>query len=128
MAAGPNAVLMAATAAREFAAAMAIDAGVAARLAIVVEELVANLVEHAGLPEAASIILDLAVDGRQIRITLEDGGVPFDPRAAPPPAALPPEKGGGAGLAIIRAWAQIQRYDRVGGTNRLVLTMALPGG
>lgn len=126
--AGSHAVRLATEAAREFADMAAIPRDCAARLAIVVEELVANLVEHALLSEAARIVLEMARNGNDVRITLEDGGEPFDPRRAPMPAGLPPAKGGGAGLAIIRAWSQVESYGRVGGNNRLVLTMALPGG
>jgi serine/threonine-protein kinase RsbW len=126
--AGPVAVMQAATATRDFAAAQGINGDNAARLAIVVEELVANVVEHARLPAAALIRLDLAQDAGRVRITLEDDGAPFDPRGVASPLDLPPERGGGAGLAIIRAWAIIESYARVGENNRLVLGLPLLGG
>jgi hypothetical protein len=36
------------------------------------------------------------------------------------------ERGGGAGLELIRAWCRIAAYARRGGRNRLVLEMPLP--
>ena len=52
---------------------------------------------------------------------LVDNGAPFDLRLAPEPGELPPERGGGAGLALVRAWAQVETYARVDDRNRLEL-------
>jgi anti-sigma regulatory factor (Ser/Thr protein kinase) len=112
-------------AARDFAADAGLGDDTGARLCIIVEELVVNLVEHAGLAPPDQLVLDMAWDGRDVTMVLTDPGPPFDPRVAPPPGDLPPERGGGAGLAMVQAWAHIESYVRFGGINRL--TLRLPG-
>lgn len=97
--------------------------GPAARLAIIAEELVSNLIDHGAMPAGTRIGLALALEAGAIRMTLTDAAVPFDPRTAEPAAI--PARGGGAGLALVRAWAVIERYDRVDGRNVLVLTVAM---
>jgi serine/threonine-protein kinase RsbW len=82
-------------------------------------------IDHAGLAEGAAIEMTLVLDAGTIRLTLIDPAPPFDPRLMLAPDALPPERGGGAGLAMLRAWAQVERYDRDGDRNILVLS--LPG-
>jgi len=96
----------------------------AERLAIIVEEWVANLVEHGLPPEGSRIGLRLAVDRDRVRITVTDAGQAFDPRTA---AFETPnlERGGGAGLELIRAWSRVEAYGRRAGRNRLVLEMPL---
>ena len=113
--------------ARTFAGRARIAAADAARLAIVVEELVCNVVEH-GEPRAGSAIaLTIARDGAMLRLTISDEGAPFDPGRAVAPAATP-DRGGGAGLAIVLRWTRIERYERVLGVNSLVLELPLAGG
>jgi len=117
-------------AACELARAFAADAGLGdatgARLCIIVEELVTNLVEHTGLTATDGLTLVLGSDGREVTLTLTDTGPPFDPRVSPPPGKLPPERGGGAGLAMVQAWAHVESYVRAGGINRLALRLT-PG-
>ncbi len=122
--AGPGAIGEAAAAARAFGKAAAIGADPAARLAIIVEELVANLIDHAALPPGARIDLELAIVDGAIRLTLEDPATPFDPRTELPPAAPSEMSGAGAGLAMIRAWSHIESYTSVDGRNRLILWLA----
>lgn len=107
--------------ARAFCAAHATDADLAARLAIVVEELVMNLVEHGVRPAEDPIALTFARDAAGVRLVIEDGGVPFDPRCAPPVGDVPPERGGGAGIALVLAWSTIVGYVSDAGRNRLEL-------
>lgn len=96
----------------------------AARLNIVVEELVANLCDHAALPPDASIGLVLEEGPSGTVLTLTDPGPPFDPRHFRPCGDLPPERGGGAGLALVKAWARIESYGSTGGLN--ILRLCLP--
>jgi anti-sigma regulatory factor (Ser/Thr protein kinase) len=116
------AVAVAVAAAHAFAVAAALPSETAARLAIVVEELVANLVDHAGLPAGAGLELTLARAGARVAITLVDPATPFDPRSDAPSPAIP-ERGGSAGLALVRAFARIDGYDRDGDRNLLRLSM-----
>ena len=100
-----------------------------ARLLILIEELVANLIDHGRAPEGSTIGLRLALAGDvSIRLDITDCGGPFDPRiAAPDEAALPPEDGrGGAGLRLLAAWAVILDYASVEGVNRLRIDVPRP--
>lgn len=96
----------------------------AGRLAIIVEEWIANVVEHgAPLPDSR-IGLRLARGAGAIRITMTDAGRPFDPRKATFENANL-ERGGGVGLELMRAWSRVLVYERRAGRNRLVLEMPL---
>lgn len=95
-----------------------------ARLCIIIEELVANIVEHGNAPEGSEIGLRIDSLGGDIGVTLSDAGTPFDPREAAAPGPVPPERGGGAGIALVLAWAGHVDYVRVDGRN--VLTLVIP--
>ena len=84
-------------AARRFAAGCGVAEAAVDRLCLVVDEWLTNVVEH---------------------------GRPFDPRAAAAFEGPNPDRGGGAGLELVRAWSQIADYRRRRGRNRLVLVMA----
>ena len=59
-------------------------------------------------------------------MTLISGGTPFDLRHADAgPARSMPERGGGAGLALVRAWSHVLACDRNGSRNRLDLLVAI---
>lgn len=110
-------------AARLFGIDASLDADDAARLAIIVEELVANLLEHGAATAAGTVELSLACQaGGPISLVLVDGGIAFDPRGADAEAAIP-DRGGGAGLNLVRAWATIVDYRSAGGRNRLELSI-----
>lgn len=122
LAADAAAVGAALGAARDFADKAGLAPGPARRLAIIVEELVANLVDHAGL--GVDDIIDLALVRRpdHVVLVLGDPAAPFDPRLAPLPTDLPPH--GGAGLALVRAFAEGIDYGRSDGRNRLEVRIA----
>ena len=110
----------------EYAAQIALDAAMTRRLAIVAEELMINLLEHgaamAGCTELnATLRLDQAGDG--VVMVLEDDGAPFDPRGAGQVELPNAERGGGVGLALVKAFAQIDDYVTERGCNRLTLRM-----
>jgi serine/threonine-protein kinase RsbW len=107
--------------AAQFIAEAACGPDAEARLMIIVEELVANLVEHGDAEAEEAITLELAALGQDIGLTLSDAGTPFDPRSVAAPADVPPERGGGAGLAFVQAWSHIVSYEPVDGRNVLVL-------
>jgi anti-sigma regulatory factor (Ser/Thr protein kinase) len=111
--------------ARAFAGQAGLCAEAADKLAIVVEEWVVNVVEHGELPAGTRIALRLEHRMGLVRLAVSDAGRPFDPRAA---VFEGPnlERGGGAGLELIRAWCRIAAYARRRGRNRLVLEMPLP--
>ena len=119
----PNAVSRALDHVAGFVAAERVMAG--DLLAVIVDELVCNLLDH-GCDDAADGWIGLALwrSPEGVRVRLTDGCAPFDPRDAAPPPELPPDHGGGAGLAIVRAWCRILSYRREGGRN--ILDLLLP--
>ncbi|PZQ63509.1 MAG: anti-sigma regulatory factor [Phenylobacterium zucineum] len=110
--------------ARGFCEAREVSRDAAERLAIIVEEWIVNVLEHGEAPASSRIVVSLAHQGELVRVTFSDAGVPFDPREAgfDGPHA---ERGGGAGLELIRSWSRIVTYARRGGRNRVVLDMPL---
>ena len=96
-----------------------------AKLSIIVEELVANIVEHGRPPPDSEIGIELSAIGADIGLTLSDAGAAFDPRTANAPAEIPPECGGGAGIALVLSWSHVIDYSRIDGRN--VLTLVIPG-
>lgn len=104
-----------------------VDDDIRARLAIIVEELVANIVEHSGAPVAQPVSLELVRSGAEISILLSDSGIAFDPSRAVAPLDMPPEQGGGAGLALVQSWAKTIAYQRSNGRNILKLVIDAHG-
>jgi anti-sigma regulatory factor (Ser/Thr protein kinase) len=109
------------TAVDEFAGAQALHATMARRLAIIVEEIVTNVLGHASPGRDIALTLRLHQDDEGLFVTLEDDSIPFDPRLAPLPELPNPDRGGGVGLALVKAWTEIVSYDCEGSQNRLVL-------
>jgi anti-sigma regulatory factor (Ser/Thr protein kinase) len=105
---------------RRFADAGGLSADSADRLAVVVEEWAANIVEHSGAAPKSRIVLRLERVGEGARLTFTDAGMAFDPRQARDDGPNP-ERGGGAGIALIRAWCEIESYRRRAWRYRLVL-------
>lgn len=121
---GPDPVHDAVLRARGFAERHDMTANAMARLAILVEELVMNLFDHAGVAAGERIELGLVREDDGVRIVLVDPGVPFDPRESGEDAGADvPARGGGAGLALVRAWAEIIDYRSEGNCNRLDLRL-----
>jgi serine/threonine-protein kinase RsbW len=115
-----NAVVRAIAFARRFAQAAALPDAAADRLTLLVEEWVANIVEH-GAPDPRSlIVVRLEKAGGRVRLAFSDAGIAFDPRTVEDEGPNL-ERGGGAGIALIRGWSDIEAYARRGGRNRLTL-------
>jgi anti-sigma regulatory factor (Ser/Thr protein kinase) len=109
---------------RAFAVRTGLESVAAGHLALLVEEWVANVVEHGG-PQDARIVLSLRLLAGVVRISVSDAGMAFDPRTAV--FDMPnPDRGGGAGLALIASLCRIAGYTRRAGRNRLVLEMPFP--
>lgn len=103
---------------------MGLDPRDEARLCIIIEELIANLLEHGREPAERRISFAIARQDSSVQISIEDDGPPFDPRSAEFDAPIP-DRGGGAGLRLVRAWAEVAGYRTAEGRNRLDLTMKL---
>ena len=91
---------------------------------MVVEEWIANIVEHGAPDRDARIVVRLALADAVVRVTISDPGRPFDPREAPF-SGPNHERGGGAGLALIASHCRIAAYDRRRGRNHVVLELPL---
>lgn len=122
---GDEAVHRAVVAAQAFADDHRLAGQRAARLAIIVEELVTNLVEHGGVAGGDLIELTLRRDAAGIVLVLTDPGTAFDPRLDRPTDATAPDRGGGAGIDLVKAWATILSYGSDRGRNRIELSIPI---
>jgi serine/threonine-protein kinase RsbW len=118
--AGADAVTQASDAARAFGEMQWLSEDETARLCIIIEELVANLYDHGGVSRDDEITLSLASEPKGLVIILTDTGTPFDPRQ-PRNKSDSSDRGGGAGIDIIRSWALITGYEQTDDGNRLEL-------
>ena len=124
--AGPTALGDAVAATRRYALKQGLGEVDSARLCLIVEEIVTNLCEHGVCDLDYEISVELGHRLSAIDIRIEDNGEPFDPRLASLEVG-PPERGGGAGLRLVRSWAEMIGYESNDGRNRLQLIMPLAG-
>ncbi|QIK95747.1 ATP-binding protein [Sphingomonas sp. HDW15A] len=117
------AILIAVTAAHEFASDEALPDELAARLAIVVEELVANILRHGASGSAVFIDGKMEKLAAGIHLTLIDDGVHFNPKRVLMDRDPDPQTGGGSGIPLVRAWADGLDYRSEGGLNWLELNL-----
>lgn len=98
-------------------------------LLLCIEEAVSNVIRY-GYPDdhrdigQDTVSLTLDWDGDAATLTIEDKGVPFDPRelAAPTlPRTVDEAKIGGLGIHLMRRYAEKMDYQRHGDANRLIL-------
>jgi len=120
--AGPTALGDAVAETRRYASDQQLQPWAEARLCIIVEELIANLIEHGGAQQAIDLELDRT--STAVTVVLEDGGPAFDPRGVPETATVP-ARGGGAGLRLVRDWSEVVSYETAEGRNRLELSVPL---
>lgn len=123
---GANCVTDAADAMRAFAVENRIAGRDLSRLCVIVEELFANLTEHGGVRPEDFVDLALSSDSNGVRLVIVDSGRPFDPRLARS-GKRRPDRGGGAGIDIVRSWATHIDYRSFAGRNRLALLIPLSG-
>ncbi|HKN14087.1 MAG TPA: ATP-binding protein [Candidatus Binatus sp.] len=104
-----------------------IAADEAARILILLEELLTNLVKY-GYPDRAEpgqAEIVLALNGSRLEIEFIDDGCAFDPFAGPPPnldEPLEARQAGGLGLHIVRLLTDEARYERRNETNVIRLS------
>ena len=95
------------------------------------EEIATNIVLHAFPDRPGGMFrVRLEREGR-LRLTFEDEGIPFDPtgHAGPPaPGSIAEASIGGLGIPLVRGFVAAMRYERRGGTNRLVLDFRVEKG
>ena len=92
------------------------------RLAVVVEELAANVAMHGAEGEGAATIIHVTVqrEGATLRAVIEDDGRPFDPlarEAVDTAATLEMREIGGLGVHFARTLAREIAYARADGRN-----------
>ena len=121
---GVIAIADAVAATEQFGKAQWLERDELARLCIIVEELVANLYDHGGVTAADEIELSFRNDPAGIAIVIVDPGHPFDPSDMSRTIERT-ERGGAAGIDIVRAWAQFVSYDVTEAGNRLELLLPL---
>ena len=98
------------------------------RLAVVVEELAANVAMHGSTgPDAATFVtVTVRLDGDAVIATVEDDGRAFDPlskAAADTEAALEDRDIGGLGVHFVQKMTRTLDYSRQDGRNRLVAVL-----
>ena len=121
---GPTAIHAAVTAARALGERTGIGEADAARLAILVEELVTNLYDHGGLKPDDMFELEMTSGDGEVGLVLVAPGKEFDPTVGRKRADSS-AKGAGAGLKLLRAWSRRTDYRYVDGRNRLELLLPL---
>ncbi|MCQ4162441.1 ATP-binding protein [Roseomonas sp. GC11] len=110
-----------------FAEGADLPAGVAHRLALVAEELVANVAMHA--TGASFVEIRLSLEGGQLYLGIIDDGPAFDPLEGTEPdteATLEEREIGGLGIHFVRRMVRALDYRREGGRN--CLTAVLDAG
>jgi anti-sigma regulatory factor (Ser/Thr protein kinase) len=119
-AATPAGAIRALRAVRAFAARCALSDDHTDRLALVVDEWLANALEHGRPPAESQLLVRLTREPTCVRLVITDAGAPFDPRTT---VFEGPdlERGGGVGLELVRAWAEIDAYRRHRGRNHVTL-------
>jgi len=111
----------------------ALDAAATFRLTMALEEIVANVADHA-VPADGVVAVAVAVDAGVVAVEISDAGAPFDPfTAAPAPsldADLDDRPIGGLGVHLVRTLVDEVGYARVDGRNvvRLAMRRAGAGG
>ena len=101
---------------------------VAMRLALVAEEVAANVANHA--TGASYFEFGAKVEAEGVRLSLTDDGPEYDPLAHTAPdteAPLEERDPGGLGIHLVRTMTHDAAYARESGLNRLTCTLPLGG-
>jgi anti-sigma regulatory factor (Ser/Thr protein kinase) len=114
----------------QFLAPWELDAAATFAIELVLEEVLMNIIWHAGAatsgdPEPIHLVARVQDDA--IVLCFEDKGIAFDPtHAAEPvvPASLDDARPGGLGIALVRKFARSLVYERAGPHNRLTVSVA----
>ncbi len=97
--------------------------------ALVAEEVLANIMEHAYAGQPGWAGVEVRVRAEEIRLRFEDTGPPFNPLDQPAPdldAPLTSRRVGGLGILLIRHLVDACEYARDGGTNVLTASRRRP--
>lgn len=110
-------------------AAAGVAGDIAMKLALALEEAVANVVHHGlpGTPPPHRLAVRIKINADTVAAEVIDNGRPFDPTGAPAPdLSLPLEKRppGGLGIPLMRGMMDSLDYRRAGDSNILRLRKA----
>lgn len=98
-------------------------------LRIALDEIVTNIQKYAYAGgESRGFTLHCEILNGNLRTTIEDEGVPFDPLASPEPDLTVPlasRNVGGLGVHFVKSLMNNVAYERVGNRNRVTLTQVL---
>ena len=111
------------------------DPATISAILLILDELLTNVIKYAHPGEAAgsrSFDLRIGLEADNVRIDIEDEGVPFDPTVDISRAAeeadleLEDRAIGGWGLSLVRKTASAMHYQRTGGRNQLTVYKRFP--
>jgi len=99
------------------------DAAQAAELAL--DELLTNIISYGGLDsDQGKILVELCVEGNDLKIVVTDNGVAFNPFEKELPdqgGSIEERKMGGVGIHLVRQFMDECSYQRVAGCNVVTL-------
>jgi anti-sigma regulatory factor (Ser/Thr protein kinase) len=125
-----SAVATVVTFVERFCAERDLGSALAARLAVVLEELLTNTLAYAyGDTRRHEVTIALEAGDGAVTVTYEDDGRPFDPFAVAPPSFETPVEEwpiGRLGIHLIRYLTDRFSYVRAGERNRITLVKAIP--
>lgn len=98
---------------------------VVSAIQIVLEELLSNIIKY-GFTEDKhhDIYIKVRISSKNVRLTITDDGIPFNPLDSKTPNITPPlenRKIGGLGVHIVRTMMDSVFYERVGNKNKVVV-------
>ena len=113
-----------------FVSEQGIAADDAARIMILLEELITNLMKYGYTDRAEPGVVEiaLALDGSLLEIEFIDDGCAFDPSAGPLPELGEPLEErpvGGLGLHLLRSLTEVVRYERRNNKNVIRLSRSI---
>lgn len=99
---------------------------------LALEEMLANVILHGYQDHAEhSIVVSLEMAGDEVRVAIDDDGVPFNPLDAPEADLSGPLETrpiGGLGIHLVRSLMDRLEYGRSADRNHLVMTKRVTAG
>ena len=94
---------------------------------LAIDELVVNVIRYAYVDDETHLIdIELALEGEQIVLRIEDDGRPFDPRSGPALDLHAEDRdAGGLGLLLVLDMVDMLKYRRVGEKNKVEVRIHL---